>query len=273
MRLTLELRIMGDSNLIMAPQRGNRWGTASIEILSVPDAVRDEEWLPFCQEVVDLWAGYKGRMSVGGEEEDLNVRPHWAKEWEGVSIRGRGAREYLREVGYKEEVKEFRSVLGEIGQEQGWELGDLKGRFGNELWDYLVFDGVEMARDEEVQNVKVVEAKETVVDGKETKPRRIEGAKISSSGEVIDYLAFEKKGDGKGKGKEQEQQREREREQGSKIVEVQIVEAKGISGGVKEVKEVKSSDSSSSSNAVPGNVAGIPGVDHARGVFPIKFGR
>ncbi|KAA8577221.1 hypothetical protein EYC84_007212 [Monilinia fructicola] len=56
MRLTLELRIMADSDLILAPQRGNRWGTASIEILSVPDAVTDEEWAPFCQEVVDLFS-------------------------------------------------------------------------------------------------------------------------------------------------------------------------------------------------------------------------
>ncbi|TGO13900.1 hypothetical protein BTUL_0061g00170 [Botrytis tulipae] len=258
MRLTLELRIMGDSNLIMAPQRGNRWGTASIEILSVPDAVRDEEWLPFCQEVVDLWAGYKGRMSVGGEEELLNVRPHWAKEWEGVRIRGRGAREYLREVGYKEEVEEFRSILGEIGKEQGWGLGDLKGRFSNELWDYLVFEGVEVARgkkegkgEEVVQNVKGVEGKETKLSG-------IEGTKINSSGESIDYLAFEKEG----KGKEQEQ------EQG-----IKADETKGISSGVKEVKEMKISSSSSSSSAVPGKVVGIPGMDHTRGVFPIKFGR
>ncbi|KAF7938256.1 hypothetical protein BELL_0526g00010 [Botrytis elliptica] len=270
MRLTLELRIMGDSNLIMAPQRGNRWGTASIEILSVPDAVRDEEWVPFCQEVVDLWAGYRGRMRVGGEEEDLNVRPHWAKEWEGVKIRGRGAREYLREVGYKEEVGEFRSVLGEIGKEQGWGLGDLKGRFSNELWDYLVFDGVEVARGEgeEVQSIKVVEGTHTVVDGKEMKPRGIEEAKMNSSRELIDYSTIEKNGDGKGKGKEQE------RGQGIKDGEVKLVEAKGIVNGVKEMNEIKEvKSSSSSSSAVPEKVIGIPGIDHARGVFPIKFGR
>ena len=36
MRLTLELRIMGDSNIIMAPQNGNTFGTASIEVISIP---------------------------------------------------------------------------------------------------------------------------------------------------------------------------------------------------------------------------------------------
>ncbi|KAF7894388.1 uncharacterized protein EAF01_009839 [Botrytis porri] len=248
MRLTLELRIMGDSNLIMAPQRGNRWGTASIEILSVPDAVRDEEWLPFCQEVVDLWAGYKGVMSVGGEEKLLNVRPHWAKEWEGVKIRGRVAREYLREVGYKEE--------GEIGKEQGWGLEDLKGRFSNELWDYLVFEGVE--GDGEVQKVEVVEGNhDNVVNGKEIKSLGIEGPKINGAGELIDYLTFEKKGKGK------EQEREQKNEYGIKVEEVKIVEAKEIVNGVKEVKEVKSPSSSS----VPVKAVGIPGADHARGGF------
>ncbi|KAM3086661.1 hypothetical protein ACMFMG_000787 [Clarireedia jacksonii] len=142
MRLTLELRIMGDSNLLLAPQRGNTWGTASIEVLSIPDAVTDDEWLPFLQEVVDLWAGYKGVMKVGGEEVDLDVRPHWAKEWDQVKIRGKDAKEYLRDVAYKEAIPEFRAVLGEIGEQQGWGLRDLKSRFSNELWDYMVFEGV-----------------------------------------------------------------------------------------------------------------------------------
>ncbi|KAB8302050.1 hypothetical protein EYC80_005502 [Monilinia laxa] len=159
MRLTLELRIMGDSDLILAPQRGNRWGTASIEILSVPDAVTDEEWAPFCQEVVDLWAGLRGAMVVGGKEEPLNVRPHWAKEWEGVRIRGVSAREYLRGRAYREEMGEFRAVLGEIGGEQGVGVRELKERFSNELWDYLVFEG--MGKAEGVDVGKKVEAKDT----------------------------------------------------------------------------------------------------------------
>jgi hypothetical protein len=76
MRLTLELRIMNDSDMIMAPQRGNNLGTASIEVLSIPDSVTDEEWQPFIQEVADTWMSYKD-----AEGKSLNVRPHWAKEW------------------------------------------------------------------------------------------------------------------------------------------------------------------------------------------------
>ncbi|KAK6613874.1 hypothetical protein H4I96_00195 [Botrytis cinerea] len=271
MRLTLELRIMGDSNLIMAPQRGNRWGTASIEILSVPDAVRDEEWLPFCQEVVDLWAGYKGRMSVDGEERLLNVRPHWAKEWEGVKIRGRKAREYVREVGYREEVGEFRAVLGEIGREQGWGLEDLKGRFSNELWDYVVFDGMEGGKvkgGEGVQNVKMGKGNPVVMDvgvdvkeNKETKPLGgVDGTKTTSPENLTDNLMLERKG----KGKEQEQERERE----IKINEVESVESKGVANNVSEVKSL-----SSSAVQVQGKVVGIQGGSHACGVLPVRLGR
>jgi hypothetical protein len=76
MRLTMELRIMGDSKLLMAPQNGNTHGTASIEVLSIPDAVSDDEWNPFLQRVADKWLSY-----TDAEGKLLNVRPHWAKEW------------------------------------------------------------------------------------------------------------------------------------------------------------------------------------------------
>lgn len=76
MRLTMEMRIMGDSDLIMAPQNGNKHGTASIEVLTIPDSVTDNEWVPFLQRVADLWMGYKDSNGVL-----LNVRSHWAKEW------------------------------------------------------------------------------------------------------------------------------------------------------------------------------------------------
>jgi hypothetical protein len=76
MRVTLELRIVGSSNLIMSAQHGNDdYGTACIEVLSIPDVVTDAEWEPFLQRVADKW------MSYMHEGETLNVRPHWAKEW------------------------------------------------------------------------------------------------------------------------------------------------------------------------------------------------
>jgi hypothetical protein len=75
MRLTLELRIVGSSDLVLSPQHGNDYGTVCIEVLSIPDAVSDAEWEPFMQRVADKW------MSYEHEGKKLNVRPHWSKEW------------------------------------------------------------------------------------------------------------------------------------------------------------------------------------------------
>jgi len=138
MRLTMELRIMGASDLLMAPQHGNdapgRHGTASIEVLSIMDTVSDGEWLPFLQRVADLWLAYRDAQG-----ELLNVRPHWAKEWESITMRGKPAREYLRMEAYKEQIPLFRAALAGIGKAQGWGLEDLQRRFSNELWDYMVY--------------------------------------------------------------------------------------------------------------------------------------
>ncbi|KAH7049240.1 hypothetical protein B0J12DRAFT_574246 [Macrophomina phaseolina] len=136
MRLTLELRIMGSSNMIMAPQRGNEHGTASIEVLTVPDAAHDEEWQGFMQKMADKWMGL-----TDGKGKVLNVRPHLAKEWDGLRLGGLDARKYLREVAYKEAIPEFLGMLKEIGEGQGWGLEELKGRFSNELLDDLLFGG------------------------------------------------------------------------------------------------------------------------------------
>jgi hypothetical protein len=75
MRTALEMRIMAGSDVIMAPQKGNSFGTASIEVLTTMSAVAEGVWTPFEQEVADRW------MSYEYDGELLNTRPHWAKEW------------------------------------------------------------------------------------------------------------------------------------------------------------------------------------------------
>ncbi|KAJ7883079.1 hypothetical protein B0H13DRAFT_2278230 [Mycena leptocephala] len=136
MRLTLELRIMGASNLILAPQRGNTHGTASIEMLTVPDAAEDKEWVGFAQKIADKWIALQD-----GKGRVLNVRPHWAKEWDGLKMgpKRMEARKFLREVVYKDAIPEFVEILKEIGQGQGWGLEEVKQRFSNELWDELLY--------------------------------------------------------------------------------------------------------------------------------------
>ena len=136
MRLTLELRIMGGSSLHMAPQAGNK-RTASIEVLTVPDAEYDGEWEDFKQRVCDKWMSYTDNSNM-----KLNSRPHWAKEWESLKMGPSGsqvdAREYLRTVSYKEAISNFKQTLGEIGKQQGWALEQIQSRFSNELWDNIV---------------------------------------------------------------------------------------------------------------------------------------
>jgi hypothetical protein len=75
LRIVLELRIMRSSEIIMAPQGGNRW-TACIEVISNLAAGNDGSWEPFIQKLADAWSAYKTP-----DGKPLNVRPHWAKEW------------------------------------------------------------------------------------------------------------------------------------------------------------------------------------------------
>ncbi|KAL9099748.1 MAG: hypothetical protein Q9163_004793 [Psora crenata] len=139
MRLTLELRIMGGSDIHMAPQFGNDL-TASIEILSIPDAEYDGEWVAFMQAVCDKWMSYTD--SHGAR---LNVRPHWAKEWEVLHmLTGRGqerleAKQYLRTVCYKEKIADFKNAMDRIGQMHGWDRKSAQARFSNSLWDSIIY--------------------------------------------------------------------------------------------------------------------------------------
>jgi FAD binding domain len=133
MRILLEMRIMGSSNLVLAPQYGNHLGTASIEVLSIPDTVSDGEWYGFLQRVADKW------FETAKKYGDLNLRPHLAKEWFGLKFGGVDARKYLREHAFKDQIGEFKEIAGDIGKAQGWTLGDLKKRFSNELWDEVIF--------------------------------------------------------------------------------------------------------------------------------------
>ncbi|KAL4747894.1 hypothetical protein BDW72DRAFT_181638 [Aspergillus terricola var. indicus] len=134
MRLPLELRIMGDSNVLMAPQRGNRLGTASVEVLTLESVT--QYWDAFAQEVLDKWMElreWKGQQ--------LNIRPHWAKEWQQFKVNGKPFREYLKEC-YGDLIPEFNNVLTRIGQTQGWQRQDLKRVFSNDLFDDIFFDDI-----------------------------------------------------------------------------------------------------------------------------------
>ncbi|CAL3962308.1 unnamed protein product [Diplocarpon coronariae] len=114
--------------------QGNTLGTASIEVISIPDAVTDNEWVPFLQRLADLWMGHGDAHGAL-----LDVRPHWAREWYSINMRGQPAWQYLKEDAYKDAIPEFKSTLASVGAGQGWGLTDIQERFSNELWDYMIY--------------------------------------------------------------------------------------------------------------------------------------
>lgn len=142
-RVALEMRIMGDSNIILAPQRGNMLGTCSIEILSTLDTP-PVDWAQFCQTVTDKWVSY----TDPSKGETLHARPHWCKQWSFLSLPdGRGgkikASEWIRKVAYKNEIPEFMRILKRIGDAAGFTLSDLRERFGNAMLDNIFWGSSE----------------------------------------------------------------------------------------------------------------------------------
>ena len=105
MRLALEMRITVGSNILLAPQYNNKFGTYSIEILT-PINVDKEEWHKFMQEVVNSWANL-----TDSNDEFLNIRPHWAKQWQGLTIRNVHIEDYLKHSAYKEVIPQFRQIM------------------------------------------------------------------------------------------------------------------------------------------------------------------
>ena len=72
--MVLELRIMGSSDVLMAPQFGNKHGTLSIEPVSTR-IVHKEIWEDFKEELAKVWMSYKDF-----DGSLLLSRVHWAKE-------------------------------------------------------------------------------------------------------------------------------------------------------------------------------------------------
>ena len=137
MRMPLEMRIMGGSDVIMAPQRGNHLGTCSIEVLTLHNAATTL-WEPFAQQVLDKWMSYTDPTTG----KKLKTRPHWAKEWFNFKVDGKPWAQKLKDESYKSEIQEFKGLLQQIGNQHGWTLSDLKKRFSNQFFDDFYFDDV-----------------------------------------------------------------------------------------------------------------------------------
>lgn len=134
-RMPLEMRIMGSSEVIMAPQRGNSLGTCSIEVLTLENA--QDLRKPYAEGVLSIWLSY-----TDSDGKLVKTRPHWAKQWAGLDVNGEPWMKKMKDIDYKDEIVEFKKVLGDIGKEHGWILADLKDRFSNDTFDALYFDDV-----------------------------------------------------------------------------------------------------------------------------------
>ncbi|KIK54755.1 hypothetical protein GYMLUDRAFT_176806 [Collybiopsis luxurians FD-317 M1] len=133
MRVTLEMRLTGSSNVIMAPQQHNDYGTCSIEVLTTLNPT-EQEWKDYKQQVVDMWSKY-----TDASGKPLNIRPHWAKEWQGLNVRNKDVIKYLQEDAYPNEIKEFVDTLSSITSKRGSSLAESRQRFSNPLLEQLIF--------------------------------------------------------------------------------------------------------------------------------------
>jgi hypothetical protein len=137
-RMPLEMRIMSGSDVTLAPQRGHRLGTCAIEILTLHSVA--DIWPAYAQKVLDKWSSYRDHQG-----KLIPIRPHWAKEWAGYKLRGRPWAEVLKDEsagdgGFRDELVEWRALVGRLGRRDGWNVEEARMRFGNEVLDWLVWD-------------------------------------------------------------------------------------------------------------------------------------
>lgn len=125
MRTTLEMRIVGNSDVTLSTQRHNDCGTCSIEVLT-NTLVDDAEWAKFIEDLTARWASLNNPVTG----EPLRVKPHFAKEWP-QTIRGLEIGQYLKEVN-KTEIVEFKRQLAAASSDGGYYLWQALEMFGND---------------------------------------------------------------------------------------------------------------------------------------------
>ncbi|KAH6903835.1 hypothetical protein BKA70DRAFT_1110157 [Coprinopsis sp. MPI-PUGE-AT-0042] len=133
-RVALEMRLTGGSNVLLAPQRGNDY-TCSIEVLTTLITPKDD-WATFMQQIADKWTSYDVKDASGNV---MYPRPHWAKQWQGLQIHGKPIERYLKEDAYKGAFAEFRKAYEGIVKKNGSTVEHTLNLFGNDLMKRLIF--------------------------------------------------------------------------------------------------------------------------------------
>ncbi len=138
MRLPLEMRITGGSDIHLAPQYGNTHGTCSIEVLT-PGNVDKEIWRSYMQEITDAWVNLKDddgqpiHPFKNGDGQMVYPRAHWAKEWEPLNVKGEPIKEYLRDTACKDQIKNFLSGMASVAKSGDYTLEDAENMFSTEF--------------------------------------------------------------------------------------------------------------------------------------------
>ncbi|GJE93853.1 FAD-binding domain-containing protein [Phanerochaete sordida] len=133
-RVALEMRLTGGSDVLLAPQRGNS-ATCAIEVLTTP-ITPAKQWATFMQTIADRWTSYDLRNEDGSV---LHARPHWAKQWKGLTVHGKPVEQYLKEDAYADAFAEFRQVFKGIVERDHATVEETLKVFGNDLMVHLIF--------------------------------------------------------------------------------------------------------------------------------------
>ncbi|KAI8812213.1 hypothetical protein BJ742DRAFT_768294 [Cladochytrium replicatum] len=173
MRLAIEMRITRDSNILLAPQRGNTLGTCSVEFLTIP-TVPKVHWDAYRQKVLDAW------MKIG-DQYGVPIRPHWAKEWMGLKVSNKATggvsvpvEQYLKTL-YSNEIGEFKSTIETFAAGRGFTFADCMERFSNGYFQFFFGDNSTVLPEPSLGFAKEATI---VVYGKGTTPVTLSVAKI-----------------------------------------------------------------------------------------------
>ena len=129
--MALELRIMGGSDVLMAPQFGNKHGTLAIEPVSTR-IVHRQIWEDFKEKLAKIWMNYRDY-----DGSRLLSRVHWAKESpRSVTIDGApmGTIEHWHEI-YRTNMELFFDILNNLSE--GVSIEDINKTFSNPYLDQL----------------------------------------------------------------------------------------------------------------------------------------
>ena len=89
------------------------------------------------QQMADHWTGYDVRDEQG---RAMLPRPHWAKQWAGLTVKGKPIERYFKEDAYATAFGEFRDVFKGVVEKRGCTVEETRARFGNALMERLIWE-------------------------------------------------------------------------------------------------------------------------------------